>query len=772
MRHVVAATMIVCSILIASGCGGGDSDKSDHGGNGPKVRAGDWGTFGYDPAQTRHVDADAITPKNVSKLGMAWQADLTKAQEHLPAGQQSSPLVIDGTMYVTTSFDHAFSIDAKTGKVGWHFVPKDIGVFKNFGVTANRGLAYCDGSLFELTLDMRIERIALKTGKLEDEVHISKAVPDAKAEFGYYESSAPVCYDGKLYVGSSGGDNGVRGFVMAYDPSDLSPAWDNPFWTVPPEGQGWRAHGRFHGGGSVWTPPTVDTENNHLLISIANPSPDFFPQLRPGNNEHTNSVAALDLDSGKLDWVQQQLAPDSWDYDTGQAPMVYDATVGGHKQRLVSVANKEGKWFAYDAKSGDMVYQGVQVIDLINHPKLTPGKPVVIAPSTLGGVNYAPASYDPDTGLVIENGITSKSQLTQQKTADEVDKGRVRGDVDTGAVNGFGVTPKGWHDHGNITAIDTATGKVKWKIATPEPERGGSVTTSTGLVFAGGGDGVLRALDITTGKQLWSYQTGQQIAAPPVIYELDGHEYVAVALGGTFTSSNGPNGSKVMAFELGGKASTFKAPDVKPAPAQEQAAATKSTGLSQYLHADPNEPGALELVMLASKTGAAGGMNFNGYAHGDMTVTIPAGTKVNVTFKNESAQLPHSVQVTGFDEHDHTSDFSTAFKGAETEDPEHGIKSGSQFFSFTPDKAGKYALVCAIPGHSAAGMWETLVIADGGSASIAAPGEKTVSVQVKGGGPRPRTTAPGAVPWRTRWPRWPGRSTPRTWTRFGWRSSG
>jgi PQQ-dependent dehydrogenase (methanol/ethanol family) len=725
------SVVVVLAALVAIGCGGSGSSKDDdHGGGGPKTEANDWATFGGDLGQNRHVSFSQITPDNVGKLGLAWSTNLAKSVKDLPGGQQSSPLVIDGKLYVTASFDHAFQLDAKTGDVGWHHVPKDIGVFKNFGVTANRGMAYCDGSLFMLTLDMRLQKLDPDTGSLIKEVKISDAVKDAKAEYGYYESSAPVCDGKRLFVGSSGGDNGVRGFIMAYDTGDLSGAWGDPFWTVPPEGQGWRAHGRFHGGGSVWTPPTVDTENGNLVFAIANPSPDFFATLRPGKNENTNSLAAVDEKTGKLQWVQQQLSPDEWDYDTAQGPVVFDTEINGQSRRLAATATKEGKWFAYDAKTGEPVYEGVKVIDVVDHPRLVPGKPITISPSTLGGVNYAPASFDPDLDLMIENGITSKSQLVQEKSAKEVDEGRVRGDVDTGAVNGFGETPKGWHDYGNVTAIDTTTGKVAWKVKTPEPERGGSTTTATGLTFTGGGDGNFRALDTKTGRTLWSFQTGHQIAAPPVIYTLGGTEYVAVALGGTFTSSNGPNGSLVMAFKLGGSTPTYDKPDLVPE-AGDVAKATTETGLQQYLHADPKEPGALELVLIASKTGKAGGMNFDGFSRGDMTVTVPKGTKVNVTFRNSSAQLPHSALVTDFDKTNETSDFPVAFDGAETDDPDHGIKSGSQFFSFTADTAGKFAIVCAVPGHAAAGMWDTLVVSDGGTPKIEAKGEKSVTVPLE-----------------------------------------
>jgi alcohol dehydrogenase (cytochrome c) len=544
---VLAAALVVGTSLVA-GCDIGRDDEND------------WATFGYDYDQNRHVPFDEITRANVTKLGKVWSVDFRKIDDTVPLGQQSFPLVVDGTMYITTHFNNIFALDAKAGDVKWQFKPSRTGAFKNFAVQTNRGVALCDGKVFMLTLDMRLIAVDADTGKLSKEIFVYDDVPDAKPRFGYYETAAPVCYKGKVIIGSSGAENGVRGFVTAFNASDLKAAWPSPYWTVPPEGRDWRSHGRFHGGGTSWMPVTIDADTNTMYFSTGNPSPLFFPRLRPGPNPKVNAVVALDVNSGKEKWWRQQTAPDEWGYDTAQPPQLIDAKVRGKDRKLISVATKEGTWFAYDAATGEPVYQRVKLVDRVEHPPLKPGKPVVVSPGPLGGVSYAPASYDPTTNSVINVTIESKSILIQARNAAEVDKNRVRGDLDTGAIIDFGTTPKGWHDDGGLVAVDVGTGRVRWKVRTPEPNRGGVTTTATGIGFFGGGDGVLTAFDTNTGRFLWEFQTGAQIAAGPTIYELDGKEYIAVAVGGTPTSSRGGTASRVEVFALGGSKKQGKRP--------------------------------------------------------------------------------------------------------------------------------------------------------------------------------------------------------------------
>jgi hypothetical protein len=204
----------------------------------------------------------------------------------------------------------------------------------------------------------------------------------------------------------------------------------------------------------------------------------------------------------------------------------------------------------------------VKVIDRTEHPALQPGKPVAVFPSSLGGVNYSPASYDPHTNYVFNAAAETAAVETQAKlTPTQKRRKRLLGDVFLGLENStFGTVLPGWHDHGSISAIDIRTGKRVWKFRTPEPERGGVTTTESGLGFAGGGDGVLRAFDLKTGSVLWTFQTGHQIAAGPALYSVDGKEYLAITSGGTPTSSGGGVASEVQVFAVGGSQTESPAP--------------------------------------------------------------------------------------------------------------------------------------------------------------------------------------------------------------------
>jgi PQQ-dependent dehydrogenase (methanol/ethanol family) len=520
-----------------------------------------WGGFGNTPDELRHSPLTSITKSNVDQLGRVATVDFHAIDAGVRRGEQSYPVVSGGTMYVTTNDDNVWALDATTGKVKWRYQPDNGGVYKNFGIVANRGVALCDGKLFVLTLDMTIVSLNPANGNLIKRVGIAQAVSGASSNYGYSETSAPICANHRLVVGAAGSEYGVRGFVMAYH-TDLTPAWPNPFWTIPPDGTSWRRFARLAGGGVVWTPTTIDTSTNTLYFGTGSATPLYYPAFRPGPNPRTDSLIAVDLNTGRMKWWQQQMAFNEWSYDTAQPPLVYDAKVGGSKRRIVSVGTMEGVWFAYDAKSGQPIYQRVKVIDRTEHPPLQPGKPVAVYPSSLGGLNYSPASYDPATNYIFNAASETASVMQQVKLSPTQKKRkRVLGDIFLGLANGdFGSILPGWHDHGSISAIDVNTGKQVWKFRTPEPERGGVSTTASGLGFAGGGDGVLRAFDLKTGKILWTFQTGHQIAAGPAIYAVDGKQYIAVTSGGTPTSSNGGIASELQIFALGGSKTESKPP--------------------------------------------------------------------------------------------------------------------------------------------------------------------------------------------------------------------
>ena len=362
------------------------------------------------------------------------------------------------------------------------------------------------------------------------------------SNYGYSETSAPICANHTVVIGAAGSDYGVRGFVMAYhtrpDAGVGEPVLDDSADRHPVA-----QAARSSAAATNWTPETVDPTTNTLYFGTGAASPAYYPSLRPGSDPRADSMVAVDLATGKLKWWQQQLASNEWSYDTSQPPLVYTAKIGGKSQRIVSVATMEGVWFAYDADDGRADLPAGQGDRQRRAPGArSPGKPVAVYPSSLGGLNYSPASYDPQTNYVYNAASETASALSQQTPAPGAAPAAARSATSSSgsrtATSGS-TCRRGWKDYGSVSAIDVATGKRVWKFNTPQPERGGVTTTASGLGFVGGGDGNLRAFDAKTGKVLWKFQTGFQIAAGPSIYSVNGTEYVAITVGGTATSSTG-----------------------------------------------------------------------------------------------------------------------------------------------------------------------------------------------------------------------------------------
>jgi alcohol dehydrogenase (cytochrome c) len=525
-----------------------------------------WNGWGNTPDNLRYSSLTLIDKDNIDQLGRIFTVNFRSLDPIARLGEQSFPVVIGDRMYVTTGEGKTYALDATTGKVIWKWYPDNIAVFNKAGIVANRGVAVCDGKVVVLNIDMTITMLNQETGDVIKRVPISSAVPGAATRYGYSETSAPICANHRVITGAAGSEYGVRGFVMAFRTSDLSPAWANPVWSIPPSGTSWRKVSRIVGGGVTWTPVTIDTKTKTVYYGTGSATPLYFPAWRPGSAPRTDSLVAVDLISGKLKWWQQQMAHNEWSYDTAQPPLVYDGKVGGKKRRVVSVATMEGVWFCYDAATGRPIYQRVKVIDRTEHPPLQPGKPVVVYPGSIGGLNFSPAAYDPQTNYIFNAAAETASVMIQRKlTPTQKRRKRLQGDVFLGLQNGdFGSYLPGWHDHGSISAIDVNTGGRVWKFLTPEPERGGVSITASGIGFAGGGDGNLRAFDLKTGKLLWKFQTGRQIAAGPAIYSVDGKEYVAITIGGTPTSSNGGVLPGLMVFGLGGDHTEFPPPNNLP----------------------------------------------------------------------------------------------------------------------------------------------------------------------------------------------------------------
>ncbi|WP_136605203.1 pyrroloquinoline quinone-dependent dehydrogenase [Paenibacillus dokdonensis] len=508
-----------------------------------------FGTYGFDLKNTRHVPYKEVTAENVKDLGMIWSADLKALDKDVKNGNQCYPVVVDGVVYITTAGNQVFAFDAVTGGPIWHWKPsaEQAANFSKAGIIANRGVAVGEGKVFMLTVDNQIVSLDQKTGKLVKMVPISDSVKGVTLENGYYETTAPVYYKGNIYIGSSGGDNGIRGFVNAYKASDLTPAWDTPFWTVPPKGQDWLANSKFQGGGAVWNPPAIDEETGIMYFAVGNPAPNFYGESRPGDNPYTDSVVAVNASTGKLIWAKQEISHDLWDYDAAASPMILNATVKGKKQKIVVQGGKSGQWFAWDAKTGKVVWDGIPFAK-IDHPKPTP-EGVTVYPGVLGGENYAPETYDPKTNYVLIPGIEQGALLKSAKNQDEAST------PDAPGAAAFGTTTLAAQNDvafGTITAMDVNTGKKAYQVKTKDPMRGGFTSTVAGLAFYGELDGKINALDIKSGKVIWTFQTtGNSVQAAPAIFTVDDKQYITFTTGGVTP--------QVFVFGLGGDKTQGKA---------------------------------------------------------------------------------------------------------------------------------------------------------------------------------------------------------------------
>jgi glucose dehydrogenase len=554
-RHLAATAGVLLSLALAA-CGGGSGDGGSSTPTAasppattpsapattPTTAAGptetfdpdDWPVFGRDRDNTRYAPQTEINVKTISRLGEAWSSDLG-GNQYL---QESFPIEVDGVLYVTTSTDEVYAFDAATGKVKWKYTPKvDFSLSSGvggYGVSVNRGVAVSDGMVYLLTFDCQLKAISAATG---EEV-FSSQVDDPKT--GAYETMSPTVYGGQVFVGNSGSDEGVRGFVAAYDAKTGKQNWR--FWTIPPVGEGWRVKGT--GGGTVYMAPTIDTQTGRVLFGTANPSPAIVGTKRPGKNLYTSSVVALDAKTGKLAWYRQEIPHDLWDYDAASPVMLFDTTIDGRKRRIAAQAGKSGYLFMLDANTGKDVFPRLPFVTQDHKPPTTSG--TLECPGPLGGSQYSPLAYSPQANAVYVSGIEFCFILT---VTDE----NLQGESNFGGTRSI---PSDADPTGTFDAVDMATGKFLWRRKIDSPMAAGASATAGGLVFTVDNKGIMYAFDAKTGVTRWKAALGLAGASAPVVYAIKGKQYIAVAIGGSgVTASNklGPIGSRVVVLTLDGK---------------------------------------------------------------------------------------------------------------------------------------------------------------------------------------------------------------------------
>ena len=532
LKALLIGLAVLAAAVALSACGSGGDTTAAYVAKPPQIE--DWPLFGRDRDNTRFATQDEIDTGNVDDLGEAWSTDLGPDQFLM----ESFPLVVGEDVFVTTSTDEIMSIDGKTGHINWTYTPEvdfsqSTGV-GGYGVSVNRGVAAENGKLFLLTFDDKLQAVSQKTG----EKLWTSTVADAAT--GAYESMAPTAYDGKVYVGDSGSEDGVRGFVAAYDQKTGKKLWQ--FYTVPKAGTKWVPKGG--GGGTIYMPPTIDPKSGILYVGTGNPAPVIVGAKRPGKNLYTDSLLALDANSGELLWYHQEQAHDLWDYDAESPVLLFNAEIEGHRRRGVAEAGKNGLLFLLDAKTGKNLFPSVPFVKRDHSPPTEEG--TLECPGAVGGSQYSPLAYSPETQAVYVSGINICMVL---KVTYEDHNGEK-------AFGGDRVVPEDTEKTGTFTAVSTITGKVIWKHNMPTPMDGGATATAGGLVFTGDQQGILYAFDAESGKDLWQGNLKLAFGTAPVVYSIDGTQYVLATVGGaalTASEELGEIGARVVALKLGGK---------------------------------------------------------------------------------------------------------------------------------------------------------------------------------------------------------------------------
>jgi PQQ-dependent dehydrogenase (methanol/ethanol family) len=517
--------------------------------------AGDANNFLHtngDYTQKRYHLAAQINTTNVRRLRPAWifQTDVRESLE-------TSPIVVNGVMYVTTSFSEVYALNAQTGEQLWHFKPQ-LGPITTYCCGPNnRGVAVFEDKVYLATLDSKLVALDAKTGSKVWQTDI------ADPELGYSETMAPTVVKGKVLIGTNGGEYGVRGFVRAYNAKDGKLLWN--FDTIPENSVGvWAekdATGRdMHRniqaekdqlaktgdpyktlGGGVWQNPAVDLATNRIYFVVGNPSPDLDGSLRPGDNLYTDSLVSLDLETGKYVCHFQYIAHDVWDLDAVSPPVLVDVRdKTGKVIPGVIHAGKTGHVYVHDRKDCSLIRFSDAMVPQENMWTLPTPQGARMLPGANGGVEWSPIAINPQLGL--SYAINLHQPMTYTVTSAPYPNGKLW------LGGAFKVIP-GEEQAGNITAVDYNTGKIRWQVKTPQPMIGGILATAGGLVFTGEANGRFRAYDARNGNVLWSFNAGAGVNAPPSSYTVAGKQYIVVGAGGN-VQIDSKRGNSIIAFTV------------------------------------------------------------------------------------------------------------------------------------------------------------------------------------------------------------------------------
>ena len=489
-----------------------------------------WLLHGRTYDNQRYSPLRQITADNVKSL-----SPVALVQTGMTASFETTPIVVNGVMYVTTPVVNKkmliMAVNAATGERLWD-VTYNLGPFQVCCGPVNRGVAVGYGKVYVVTLDDHLLALDATDG------HTLWDSTIVNSRYGYSETLAPQIYDGMVIVGSAGGEWALRGFVAAYDAKSGQQRWR---WmsTDPKTYSGESAQS---GGAMVWTTPAIDPQLGLVIFSTGNPNPDLDGTNRQGDNLYSDSIVALDVHNGQLKWYYQEVKHDVWDYDAVSNVVLFDVHQNGETIPAAAEAGKVGWVFILDRRTGKLIRKSDPYVMMSKNMFSTPTRAGVdMLPGANGGAEWSPPAYSPQTHYLY---ILAMNQLMHFTTKPAPS---APGLIRLGSA--FTNVPKDGVQNGPFVALDVETGKIAWQYTAPQPLIGGALATAGNLVFMGEGNGWFDAFNAKTGDRVWRYNLGAGVNAPPITYQVNGEQYVAVAAGGNFQMTY-PYGDTVAIFKL------------------------------------------------------------------------------------------------------------------------------------------------------------------------------------------------------------------------------
>ncbi len=494
---------------------------------------GNWLTYSGDYRSHHYSRLNQITVDNVHRLRAKWIYQMHRQKV------ETTPIVVDGIMYVTRPPSDVIALDAETGRALWTYEHKLSGRVYTCCGEVNRGLAILDGTLFLTTLDAQLIALDARAGR----VVWRKALADPA--LNYTATGAPLAIKDKVIVGIAGAEGGIRGFLDAYDPRTGDRIWR--LWTVPapgePGSETWAGDSWKNGGASTWLTGSYDPDLNLLYWGTGNPGPDYNGDVRPGDNLYSCSLLALDPDSGKLKWHFQFTPHDTRDWDATQVPVLIDATDATDSttrgRKLVVVPSRNGFYYVLDRRTGEFLLAKPFVkqtwakeIDKKGRPVLNPGQEPTaegnesIWPGVDGGHNWMSPSYNPNTRLLYFNAREERRRFFK------TDAPEFRpGEAFFGGGGGGGARFRPEESWGKLVAMAPETGEIRWEHRILAPPWAGVLSTAGNLVFSATPSGNFYALDARTGKELWRFNGGDRVFASPITFLSRGKQIVTIPIG-------------------------------------------------------------------------------------------------------------------------------------------------------------------------------------------------------------------------------------------------